>query len=137
MSEPEFEAKYGFQRPLKSDNFGLHCMRGKRATDAADKLMLLGYDSVKIYKGSFLDWKSAGGQVHKEGLPGQDRFHDFHTVRKGLEDKSFTLIDVRTLQERQESGFIPGSRHVPKEEVWQAFGQLSVEDFEAKYGFAR
>ena len=56
-------SKYGFTRPKSSDAVVLHCLKGKRALDAADKLSLLNFDNLKIYKGSFIDWKNRGGTV--------------------------------------------------------------------------
>lgn len=65
QSGSTFETKYGFARPLPSAPLATHCLRGKRALDASDKLRLLGYANVKVYKGSFLDWKEKGGEVLK------------------------------------------------------------------------
>ena len=42
LSESEFLSKYGFFKPRKSSQIGLLCLRGKRALDASDKLLLLG-----------------------------------------------------------------------------------------------
>ena len=60
--------KYGFPRPKSSDAVVLHCLKGKRALDAADKLSLLNFDNLKIYKGSFADWKNRGGSVETQEL---------------------------------------------------------------------
>ncbi len=68
MTPEEFETKYGFPRPGPegSSRMVLHCLKGKRALDAADKLSLLGYDHTKVYKGSFFEWKEKGGDVVTE-----------------------------------------------------------------------
>ena len=63
LSDQDFQEKYGFPKPKPSDSLALHCLKGKRAIDAGDKLSLLSYDNVKIYQGSFIDWKNKGGQI--------------------------------------------------------------------------
>ena len=59
---------------------------------------------------------------------------DFASVKAGLEDKSFVLIDVRGADEIKEAGKIPGSQNVPLNDIPTAFG-LSDEEFKSKYGF--
>ena len=62
-SEEDFQAEFEFPKPAKdASNLVLQCLSGKRATDAADKLALLGY-APAVYKGSFKDWKEKGGKV--------------------------------------------------------------------------
>ena len=68
LSDQDFQEKYGFPKPLPSDSLALHCLKGKRAIDAGDKLSLLSYDNVKIYQGSFIDWKNKGGQIETNEL---------------------------------------------------------------------
>ena len=68
LSNQDFEKKYGFSKPKLSDSLALHCLKGKRAIDAADKLNLLNYDNIKIYKGSLIDWKNKGGQIETNEL---------------------------------------------------------------------
>lgn len=63
FSEAEFEAKYGFTKPSKSTVLATHCLKGKRALEASDKLNLLGYENVKVYQGSFNDWTEKGGNI--------------------------------------------------------------------------
>ncbi|CAL1299809.1 unnamed protein product [Larinioides sclopetarius] len=66
MSEADFQAKYGVQKPDTNSNpFVLSCRSGKRATDAYQKLSALGYDNISVYSGSFLDWVKNGGPVEK------------------------------------------------------------------------
>ena len=65
LSGEDFKSKYGFDRPEKSAKIGLLCKLGKRATDASDKLLLMGYENVLVYKGSFMDWQAKGGQIIK------------------------------------------------------------------------
>ena len=51
MDDTKFRATYGIQKDiLQSKKIVLHCLKGKRAFDAADKLALLGYDDVYVYK---------------------------------------------------------------------------------------
>ena len=51
MDNTKFQTKYGIEKDLlKSKKIVLHCLKGKRAFDAADKLALLGYDDVYVYK---------------------------------------------------------------------------------------
>ena len=49
MDNTKFRTTYGIEKDLlKSKKIVLHCLKGKRAFDAADKLALLGYDDVSI-----------------------------------------------------------------------------------------
>ena len=51
LDNSQFHRKYGIEKELlKSKKIVLHCLKGKRAFDAADKLALLGYDDVYVYK---------------------------------------------------------------------------------------
>ena len=51
LDNSKFHIKYGIEKELlKSKKIVLHCLKGKRAFDAADKLALLGYDDVYVYK---------------------------------------------------------------------------------------
>ena len=51
MDQEKFQKTYGVDKMvLKSKKIVLHCLKGKRAFDAADKLALLGYDDVYVYK---------------------------------------------------------------------------------------
>lgn len=138
MTDGEFSQKYGFAKPdpLSSGSLALHCLRGKRALDASDKLLLLGYDNVKVYKGSFMEWKSAGKQYYSSSGE-KDRFLEYDDIRQGLHDNSLLVVDVRNPSERQNPGFISGTKNIPLSEIWQAFSQCSDEEFEAKYGFSR
>ena len=51
MDDEKFRRTYGISKlTLKSKQIVLHCLKGKRAFDAADKLALLGYDDIFVYK---------------------------------------------------------------------------------------
>nr|CAH0101579.1 unnamed protein product [Daphnia galeata] len=65
-NDDEFFIHYGFCKPNKGDeNFVVACHSGGRAISSVDKLRRLGYGSIKIYQGSFLDWKARGGFIVK------------------------------------------------------------------------
>ena len=50
MDQEKFQKTYGVDKMvLKSKKIVLHCLKGKRAFDAADKLALLGYDDAVSY----------------------------------------------------------------------------------------
>ena len=50
MSSEAFELKYNFEKPDQSTRVGLNCLKGIRAFAASDKLLLLGYENVSVYK---------------------------------------------------------------------------------------
>lgn len=111
MTDEEFRQKYGFEKPGTSSSLALHCLRGKRALDASDKLLLLGYDNVKVYKGSFMEWKSQGKQYYHSS---KDRFLEYDDIRQGLSDNTLLLLDVRNPTERKNPGFIKGTKNIPR-----------------------
>ncbi len=62
LSEENFLKIYGFAKPSKTTHVVTQCMRGGRATKAADELKALGYNA-EPYMGSITDWKQKGGQI--------------------------------------------------------------------------
>ena len=51
MRPDAFKARFNVEkRELKEKQIVLHCLKGKRAFEAADKLLLLGYKNVYVYK---------------------------------------------------------------------------------------
>jgi len=67
MRPDAFKARFNVEkRELKEKQIVLHCLKGKRAFEAADKLLLLGYKNVYVYKGSFIDWTERRGSVVHE-----------------------------------------------------------------------
>lgn len=66
--DADFATKYGFPKDGGDLPLVLYCLKGKRALDAADKLILLGIpaEKIRIYRGSFADWKARGGRVVQE-----------------------------------------------------------------------
>ncbi len=63
LADKQFTLKYGFPKPSPDSAIYLYCLKGKRADDAADKLSLIGFNNVIVYRGSFADWKANGGDV--------------------------------------------------------------------------
>lgn len=66
LPNSEFLRKYGIDKPTESDDFVITCRSGKRATNAFNKLLPLGYNNILVYSGSFLDWKEKGGPIEKD-----------------------------------------------------------------------
>ena len=64
----DFAAKFGFAKNGGGVPLVLYCLKGKRALDAADKLILLGIpaENIRVYRGSFADWQARGGRVIRE-----------------------------------------------------------------------
>ena len=67
LPSPSFQKKYGFVKPRVTDEIIIYCKLGKRASKAATILTELGYLNVKVYVGSFEDWRANGGYVVKHG----------------------------------------------------------------------
>ncbi|XP_032790897.2 rhodanese domain-containing protein CG4456 [Daphnia magna] len=65
-SDVDFKNKYGFDKPDKSAPLVVGCFAGKRAAAAGEQLISLGFNNIKVYPGSFSDWKSNGGPISKE-----------------------------------------------------------------------
>ncbi|XP_069982388.1 uncharacterized protein [Penaeus vannamei] len=59
LSPEEFLKKYGFVKPEpEDDNVVLTCRSGRRILRAWDAIEPLGYCKVRLYFGSYLDWKA-------------------------------------------------------------------------------
>lgn len=58
LDASEFEHKFGFKKPAKSEEVVLYCRAGVRSTTAAGIAEKLGWASVGNYKGSWNDWES-------------------------------------------------------------------------------
>jgi len=64
MDSEDFKEKYGFEIPNKEcENLIISCRSGKRAFVAKGQLEEIGYKNIKVYEGSFLDWKAKGGDI--------------------------------------------------------------------------
>jgi len=64
--DKEFEEKYGFPKPDKTaSNIVLACRSGVRVLKALESLQSIGYNSFRIYRGSFNDWQAKGGPIIK------------------------------------------------------------------------
>ncbi|THH16767.1 hypothetical protein EW146_g3933 [Bondarzewia mesenterica] len=59
----EFEEKFGFRKPLQSQEIIFYCRSGKRSASASDVAKRNGYTNIVNYEGSWLDW------VKREGKP--------------------------------------------------------------------
>ncbi|KAK4026330.1 rhodanese domain-containing protein CG4456 [Daphnia magna] len=67
LEDAEFLDKYGFSKPARdATNVVVGCRSGRRAVTAIGTLEKLGYTTLRIYKGSFLDWQAKGGPITKE-----------------------------------------------------------------------
>merc|ERR1712066_379991 len=63
MNREQFEGKYGFVKPNIDDkNVVLTCRSGRRILVADSRLQNLGYNHIRLYYGSFKDWKKNGGK---------------------------------------------------------------------------
>merc|ERR1711899_92112 len=63
MDDASFKAKYGFEKPTKGAPIVTSCHIGGRANKAKQGLEEQGYTDVKVYSGSFTDWKASGGEI--------------------------------------------------------------------------
>ena len=64
LKNDEFLQKYGFEKPSKDYlNVVLTCQVGGRANFARKLLQKEGYNHLRVYEGSFLDWSEKDGQI--------------------------------------------------------------------------
>lgn len=67
MTEEEFLTLYGFEKPKMEypDNRlnVIYCQSGVRARKAVEIFEKFGYQNLRLYAGSFLDWLANGGEV--------------------------------------------------------------------------
>jgi rhodanese-related sulfurtransferase len=61
----DFTTAFSVPLPDKNQAIVLSCLKGKRASKACEILVGLGYTNVRVYHGSFKDWKERGGRVDK------------------------------------------------------------------------
>ncbi|KAL6266959.1 hypothetical protein P5V15_000045 [Pogonomyrmex californicus] len=59
---------------------------------------------------------------------------DYEELLEAQKDKNVLIVDVREHDEINETGKLPGSIHIPKDDVSNVFLNLSEEEFENKYG---
>ncbi|XP_050704750.1 rhodanese domain-containing protein CG4456-like [Eriocheir sinensis] len=70
LPEDTFQKKYGFPRPAPGDaSLVITCRSGRRVGVADGILKTKGFNSHKLYRGSFLEWTERGGPVIKPGQP--------------------------------------------------------------------
>ncbi|KAG0046818.1 hypothetical protein BGZ83_008013 [Gryganskiella cystojenkinii] len=58
LPEKEFEDRFGFHKPAKNDEIVLYCRSGRRSGMAFEVAKSLGYNGVRNYSGSWLDYES-------------------------------------------------------------------------------
>ena len=64
LNPASFFNKYGFTKPSTEDlNVVLTCKSGGRAKFARKLLQKQGYDKLRVYEGSFTDWKAKNGPL--------------------------------------------------------------------------
>lgn len=61
VKSEDFKNKYGRDKPLADTPIIFTCRSGRRAQQAAEIAVKLGYKNVKNYKGSWLDWAEHEG----------------------------------------------------------------------------
>lgn len=139
MSPEEFQAEYDFKRPetgFTKKQIVTYCKMGIRAEHGAEVLKQAGYENVAVYYGSFNDWISQNGK-YIDGEIDKSRYISFEEMKNCLNDENYMVIDVRNPKERIKPGYIPGTKNIPLGEIYEAFGELSDQDFQEKYGFAK
>ncbi|KZT51063.1 Rhodanese-like protein [Calocera cornea HHB12733] len=68
LSPAAFRARYGFEMPEKQKQIIFYCRSGKRSLTACDLAVRAGWQGVRNYDGSWLDWvrreqeRAAGGK---------------------------------------------------------------------------
>ena len=64
LDPKRFKSIYGVEKPTKENqNVILSCRSGGRARAADRILQKLGYNKLRVYEGSFLDWKAKDGPL--------------------------------------------------------------------------
>ncbi|XP_075971411.1 rhodanese domain-containing protein CG4456-like isoform X2 [Anticarsia gemmatalis] len=56
MSDDEFRKHYKQNKPSADDELIFYCRSGRRATEALDQALKLGYNNSKTYLGSWNEW---------------------------------------------------------------------------------
>ncbi|XP_025073778.1 rhodanese domain-containing protein CG4456-like isoform X2 [Pogonomyrmex barbatus] len=59
---------------------------------------------------------------------------DYEQLLEAQKDENVLIVDVREHDEINETGKLPGSIHIPKDDVSNVFLNLSEEEFENRYG---
>ena len=64
LNEEEFLEEYGFRKPGTEDrNVVLTCRSGRRILVAQERMETLGYNSLRLYRGSLKGWKANKGPL--------------------------------------------------------------------------
>lgn len=61
----DFEDKFGFSKPSRTDEVIFYCKAGVRSRTAAGLARMAGWEKVGEYAGSWIDWEKRGGEVDK------------------------------------------------------------------------
>ncbi|KAH9809384.1 Rhodanese-like domain-containing protein [Melampsora americana] len=64
----EFLKLHGFPKPKEDQKMIFYCKSGKRSGQAADLVEMKGYQKIRVYKGSWIDWVKHEGSPSKSGL---------------------------------------------------------------------
>ena len=127
--------------PAKDANIAVYCGSGHRSTMAMTMLLANGYTDVVSLQGGFGAWKDAG-YATVGGVPTlADNFRvmletmtGFNAVKADdllielTEDNPPFLLDVRSVEEVQESGHIEGATNIPLNELAQHLDLLPSFD---------
>jgi len=111
----------------------LYCRQGLGARAAQVILKGIGYTNIRVYDGSFREWRQKGGEI--EGKVSDSI--TFEEVQEGIEEGTMLLIDVRPEGDVEKFGKIPTSYAVPITQVPEAFSEMTEDEFEENFGFAR
>ncbi|KAH7375606.1 rhodanese domain-containing protein [Plectosphaerella cucumerina] len=65
ITDDEFEARYGYDRPGKDTELIFFCKAGVRSRAAATLAKEAGWTNIGEYPGSWLDWEKNGGPTEK------------------------------------------------------------------------
>ncbi|KAH6687944.1 Rhodanese-like domain-containing protein [Plectosphaerella plurivora] len=65
ITDDEFEARYGYDRPAKDTELVFFCKAGVRSRAAATLAKEAGWTNIGEYPGSWLDWEKNGGPTEK------------------------------------------------------------------------
>lgn len=155
QSESEFSEKFHFAKPSKSDNLVIigRSKNSKRALDAANIALSLGYTRVTIIEGGIEEYSKYDDRVS---------FYDFYSLsspsppphpRVKLENivnypwitteelhkaskDTFLIVDLRRKDEIANFGSYPNSVNLPTEECTRAI-QLSEEEWKENFKFTK
>ena len=67
LPDDDFSSRFGFQKPSANTDVPIvvSCLKGGRAEMANVAFQDLGFNNIRVYRGSFLDWVAKGGPVEQ------------------------------------------------------------------------